>query len=243
MKERLNLLGLPLDPVDMATAIAWVRDRLKTSEPAQIVTLNPEMVIRSRNCNPLAQAIKEAELVTPDGVGILWAVKKFCGVHLTQRVTGIDLVEKLFKQLNDELNVFFLGGKPGIAEQAAIKSNKLYNINIAGFHHGYFDHPDEVVKLINTSGANLLLAGLGEKQEIFLHEHKRDLGVHVMIGVGGTLDVLAGATRRMPIWSQRLGLEWLLRVGGDPRRWPRGWRLMHFVSLVLLSKHENCQYE
>jgi N-acetylglucosaminyldiphosphoundecaprenol N-acetyl-beta-D-mannosaminyltransferase len=93
------------------------------------------------------------------------------------------------------------------------------------------------VEAVAASGANLLLAGLGERQEVFLWRHKRRLGVPVMIGVGGTLDVLAGEARRMPRWSQRLGVEWLLRVGLDPKRWPRALRLARFVAAVERARH------
>jgi len=243
MNERVELLGLPLDPVSMDAAVDWVSQRLDAPGPSQIVTLNPEMVVRSRSDARLARAIADAELVTPDGVGILWAARRLCGLKLNGRVTGVDLTQEAFARLGSRLRVYFLGGRPGVAEQAAARSRERYGIGIAGAHHGFFDDPEAVVGPIKKSGANLLLAGLGEKQEVFLHEYKQELGVPVMIGVGGTLDVLAGVVRRMPAWSQRLHLEWLLRVGGNPRRWPRGWRLLRFVLLVLRERQSGCQNE
>ncbi|WP_457630082.1 WecB/TagA/CpsF family glycosyltransferase [Oceanithermus sp.] len=240
MKRRVRLLGLPLDLVDMETAVAWVADRLD-GEPAQIVTLNPEMVVRSRRDPRLARAVAEAELVTPDGVGILWAVRRMCGLEPAERVTGVDLTQELFTRLGGELRVFFLGGRPGVAEQAAARSQRRYGVAVAGFHHGYFDDEAEVVELVRASGANLLLAGLGERQEVFLHRHRQRLATPVMIGVGGTLDVLAGVKKRAPGWSRRLRLEWLLRVGGDPRRWPRAGRLLRFALLVLAERQSGCQ--
>lgn len=243
MSNRINLLGLPLDPVDMDAAVAWISKRLNSGSPSQIVTLNPEIVIRSRREPLLTRAIEAAELVTPDGVGIVWAARRLCGVELPGRVTGVDLTEELFNRLGEELRVYFLGGRPGVAEQAALNAQKRYGVAVAGFQHGYFDDPEAVVALVHESGANLLLAGLGERQEVFLYEHKEALGVPVMIGVGGTLDVLAGVARRMPAWSRRLGIEWLLRVGGDPKRWPRAWRLLRFTLQVILEKQSGCQNE
>ena len=228
---RLEVLGLPLDPVTMDRAVAWVADRLDASTPAQVVTLNPEIVVRSRRDPALRRAVLEAELVTPDGVGILWAVRRLAGVRLEERVTGVDLTLRLFAELGPRLRVFLLGGRPGVADSAAREAERL-GVRVVGTLDGYFEDGDVAVDAVASSGANLLLAGLGERQETFLWQNKRALGVPVAIGVGGTLDVLAGEARRMPGWAQRWGVEWLLRVGLDPKRWPRAWRLLRFVAEV-----------
>ena len=230
--ERIDLLGLPLDPVTMDGAVAWVRARLDASAPAQVVTLNPEIVVRSLRDPGLRKALREAELVTPDGVGVLWAVRRLHGRALAERVTGVDLTLALFESLAGELRVYFLGGRPGVAARAASAAAERFGVQVAGARHGYFEDEAEAVSAVAASGANLLLAGMGERQETFLWRHKRALGVPVMIGVGGTLDVLAGEARRTPAWARRLGLEWLLRVGLDPKRWPRAWRLLRFVLAV-----------
>lgn len=228
---RIELLGLPLNAVNMDQAVAWVVARLNGPEPAQVVTLNPEIVVRSRRDPELRRALLEAELVTPDGIGILWAARRLLGLQLAERVTGIDLSLRLFEELGSGLNVFLLGGRPGVAERAASAVEKL-GVRVAGVHHGYFTEEAGVLQAVAQSKANLLLAGMGERQETFLWRHKARLGVPVMIGVGGTLDVLAGEARRSPAWSRRLGLEWLLRVGLDPKRWPRAWRLVRFAFEV-----------
>ncbi|HGY08709.1 MAG TPA: WecB/TagA/CpsF family glycosyltransferase [Oceanithermus profundus] len=230
--ERIELLDLPLDVVTMDGAVAWVRARLNAPDPAQVVTLNPEIIVRSLRDPELRRALREAELVTPDGVGVLWATRRLFGRTLPERVTGVDLTLALFEGLAGELRVYFLGGKPGVAERAARAAAERYGVRAAGVQHGYFEDEAGVVAAVATSGANLLLAGLGERQETFLWRHKRALGVPVMIGVGGTLDVLAGEARRTPAWARRVGLEWLLRVGLDPKRWPRAWRLLRFVLTV-----------
>ncbi|WP_287371417.1 WecB/TagA/CpsF family glycosyltransferase [Oceanithermus sp.] len=228
---RVELLGLPLDPVSMPQALAWVRARLTDPRPAQVVTLNPEIAVRSRRDPELRRALQEAELVTPDGVGVLWAARRLLGLRLAERVTGVDLTLRLFEELGPELRVFLLGGRPGVAERAAAAAEGL-GVRVAGTHHGYFDDEAPVIAAVARSGANLLLAGMGERQETFLWRNKLRLGVPVMIGVGGTLDVLAGEARRTPAWSRRLGVEWLLRVGLDPKRWPRALRLLRFVIEV-----------
>jgi len=243
MIKRIRLFDLPLDLVGMDAAVGWIRERLEADAPSHVVTLNPEIVVRSQKSNLLAQAIKSAELVTPDGVGILWAAQKLCKVKVEERVTGVDLTHEAFSRFGKELRVYFLGGKPGVAKLAAANSSARYGITVAGYQHGYFSDENDVVATISKSGANLLLAGLGEKQEIFLYKYKKQLGVPVMMGVGGTLDVLAGTVKRMPLWSRRLRIEWLLRIASDPRRWPRGLRLLQFVLLALAEKQGNCRSE
>lgn len=232
--ERLEILGLPLDPVDMEEALARIGGFLKEEGTHQVVTLNPEIAVRAREEEALRRAILEAHLVTPDGIGILWAARRVAGVRLRERVTGVDLTLTLFRRFPG-IRTYLLGGKPGVAERAAIEARRL-GAEVVGFHHGYFREETPVVEAIREKAPDLLLVGMGERQETFIHRHKAHLGARVAIGVGGTLDVLAGEVRRPPVWAQRLGLEWLLRVGLDPKRWKRAPRLLRFAYLVLKEK-------
>ncbi|MGC8877144.1 WecB/TagA/CpsF family glycosyltransferase [Thermus sp.] len=232
--ERLTLLGLPLDPVDMEGALERIGAFLQGAKTHQVVTLNPEIAVRAQEDEALKRAVLEAELVTPDGVGILWAAKRLLGVALKERVTGVDLTLALFRRFPG-LRVYLLGGKPGVAERAAREAERL-GARVVGFHHGYFREEAPVVEAIRKAAPDLLLVGMGERQETFIHRHKPHLEARVAMGVGGTLDVLAGEARRPPLWAQRLGLEWLLRVGLDPKRWRRAPRLFRFAYLVLKEK-------
>lgn len=240
---RHYILGLPLDAISLQSAASWVqracaegaahRDRPEF-ESRLVVTLNPEIVVRSRNDERLATALRHADLSVADGVGVAWAAR-LQGHELPGRVPGVDLVQALLERAGDSLGVYLLGGRPGVAERAAATIESKFGTRVAGHHHGYFGEDEEaaVCTAIHASGAQLLLAGLGDRQERFLHEHRAELGVGVMIGVGGTLDVLAGTVRRMPAWTTRLGVEWLFRVLLDPRRWRRLPRLWRFAWLVL----------
>ncbi|MGC8966897.1 MAG: WecB/TagA/CpsF family glycosyltransferase [Thermus sp.] len=232
--ERLTLLGLPLDPVDMEGALERIGAFLQGAKTHQVVTLNPEIAVRAQEDEALRRAVLETELVTPDGVGILWAAKRLLGVELKERVTGVDLTLALFRRFPG-LRVYLLGGKPGVAERAAREAERL-GARVVGFHHGYFREEAPVVEAIRKAAPDLLLVGMGERQETFIHRHKPHLEARVAMGVGGTLDVLAGEARRPPLWAQRLGLEWLLRVGLDPKRWRRAPRLFRFAYLVLKEK-------
>ena len=194
----------------------------------------PEIIIRAKGDLALREALEAADLTVADGVGVVWAARRG-GVALPGRVPGVDLMARVLEGGGADLRVFFLGAKPGVADEAAARARSLYGTIVAGVQHGYFERPLEVPKVVQKvaeSGAHLLLAGLGEGQERFLHEHRTALRVPLMIGVGGALDVLSGQVKRTPAWTRRAGLEWVWRVGADPRRWHRAPRLVAFVRLV-----------
>lgn len=238
--ERRSVLGYPLDAVSIGEATEWVLKRAEKPAAAGggslLVTLNPEIVVQAEGDPALAAALRAADLAVADGVGVAWAARR-AGVSLPERVPGVDLTLAVLKGGGGALRVYFLGGRPGVAERAAGAAAARFGTSVAGHHHGYFDRgdPEEVTRLLSAVRASrpaLLLAGLGEGQELFLHQHRAALQAPVMMGVGGTLDVLAGEVRRMPSWTTRLGVEWLFRVALDRRRWGRVPRLVNFVRLV-----------
>lgn len=231
----MNVLGHRLAVLDLDEAARWVLDVVGATSPRLIVTLNPELVVRARHDRHLQAALGEADLTVADGVGLLWAARRE-GHRLPGRVSGVDLAARVMELGGSDLRVFFLGGKPGVAESAAAVARRRWRVETAGCHHGYFNGPEETAALVAKvaeTAPDLLLAGLGESQEVFLAGNLGSLGARVSIGVGGTLDVLAGAARRTPAWTRRLHLEWAWRVGLDRRRWHRVPRLFRFVRLVL----------
>ena len=241
--ERLELLGHPLDPVVLEAALdrlsGWITG---PREAHTVVTLNPEFIMQCRSGDPLAapftQAIAHADLVTADGVGIVWAARQLLGTAVP-RAPGFDLTTGLMRRHGADLSVFFLGAKPGVAEVAAQKASEQYGLRVAGVHHGYFDSSEDVrvAGLVGGSGADLLLTAMGAaRQEIFNEYWRGVLNVPVMIGVGGVLDVLAGTAALAPDWTRRLGVEWVWRVAGDRTRWGRAPALARFVSLVNREK-------
>jgi N-acetylglucosaminyldiphosphoundecaprenol N-acetyl-beta-D-mannosaminyltransferase len=232
-----NILGYSVAACNLDQACQWcIHHAEQAKKPQLVVTLNPEIVVQAREVAVLERAIQAASLVVADGVGMLWAARQLAS-PLPERVTGVDLMFQLLERA-PHLRVFLLGGKPGVAERAAKIAQTRYGSTIVGCHHGYFDkqHPDEVISQIVDSHAQLLFAGLGEGQEIFLNTHKDSLGVPVMMGVGGSLDVLSGEVYRAPTWTRQLGIEWAWRVGLDPSRWHRIPRLLTFMRLVQQAK-------
>lgn len=209
------------------------------STPALVVTLNPEIVMQAEHNEAVKRTIMNAAYVVADGIGVVWGTKQL-GHEVPGRVPGVELALGLLAEADKRTKVFLLGGKPGVSERAAATAASEYGAHVAGHHHGYFDreNADAIVTLVRESGANLLLAGLGEGQEQFLAAHATQWGVNVMIGVGGTLDVLAGEVKRMPTITQRLRLEWLFRILFDRARWHRFPRLLAYVRFILQQKRD-----
>lgn len=231
-----RVLGYELASVDLEAAAAWVLAAAQAGGPARlVVTLNPEIVVRARGDTQLRAALARAALTVADGVGVVWAARR-TGVRLPGRVPGVELAFAVMARGGSDLRVAFVGGRPGVAERAAEVARARWGTNVVLARHGYFDHAREasaVAAEVADVGAQLLLAGLGEGQELVLDRLRDAWGVGAMIGVGGTLDVLAGVARRTPAWTRRLGLEWAWRVGLDPARWHRLPRLARFALLTL----------
>lgn len=233
---RVEILGLPVDLVSLEQAVARIGKMLDSPGTHQVITLNPEYVVRAQSDPELVRAARESELVTADGVGIVWAVRQLTKQQLPERVTGADLVPALFERFGPRLRVFFLGARPGVAQKAAENAMARWGIQVVGVQDGYFKDETPVIEAIAQARPDLLLAGMGERQDLFIHRNKARLGARVAIGIGGMLDVLSGEVRRVHPLFQRLGLEWLVRIAGDRKRWGRFPRLIQFVQLVRAAK-------
>ena len=226
------VLGYQVATIDLEGAAEWLLQAARLEDRSRlVVTLNPEIVVRAQEDADLRSTLEHSDLTVADGVGLLWAARRE-GHLLPGRVSGIDLVCRAMELGGPELRVYFLGSKPGVAERAAATARERWGVEVAGWYHGYFEGSEEVVADVRRSRPHLLLAGLGEGQEEFLDEHRDALGARLLVGVGGTLDVLAGEAQRTPAWTRALNLEWAWRVGLDRRRWHRIPRLLEFVRLV-----------
>jgi N-acetylglucosaminyldiphosphoundecaprenol N-acetyl-beta-D-mannosaminyltransferase len=231
----VGVLGHPVHPVDLEAASRWVLAAAASDRAHLVVTLNPEIIVRARRDEALRRALDHADLTVADGVGVVWAARRQ-GHVLPGRVPGVDLACTVLERAGPGVRVALLGGRPGVAERAAAAARERWGSDVVFVRDGYFDHEREgrgVAEAVAAAGAQLLLAGLGERQETVLEAHRGAWGAGVLIGVGGTLDVIAGVATRTPAWTRRLGLEWAWRVGLDPARWHRLPRLARFVALAL----------
>lgn len=234
--ESLQILGVRVDCVTTAQAIALTDEMIASRRPHQVVTVNPEFVMRAQRDETFRVVLEEADLALPDGQGILWAARRL-GRPLQERVTGSDtapLLARLCAQRG--YRPFLLGAAPGVAERAAqalIRDNPA--LKVAGTYAGSPApaEEEEIVGHIVAAKPDLLLVAYGAPaQDAWIHRNLHRLGVPVCMGVGGTLDFIAGVTPRAPLWMRQHGLEWLYRLLRQPRRWRRMLALPQFAMLV-----------
>lgn len=233
---KVVLFGVPVDPLTLEECVERVAAMVGDGGAHQVVTLNPELLYRARSEPRLRAILDRADLVTADGVGIVWAARR-TGQWLPERVTGIDLMMALVRRAAAcGWRVFLLGAAPGVAAEVARRLKSLYpGLGIAGWQHGFWtpEEEPEVVAAIKRARPQLLFVALGApRQEEWIARHLPALGPVVAMGVGGSFDVVAGRVRRAPALLRRLNLEWLGRLVLQPRRWRRMLVLPRFAWLV-----------
>ncbi len=238
--EKINILGINVDRITMEEALDRFGEMLETPGISLIVTPNSEILGAATKSAELKETINSADMVIPDGVGLVYA-SKMHGQPLKERVTGIDFSWNALGRLAKlGKKAYFFGSKPGVAELAAKKvMEQIPGLEIAGFHDGYFKPEDEaaIVEEINASGADFLLVALGSpKQELFVKRHAQELKPAAAIGVGGSLDVWSGTLKRAPEFYINHGLEWLYRIMQEPKRIKRTASIPAFLLKVLLSR-------
>ena len=240
MAERVNILGVDVDAVTMAEAVDVVRRAMDTRAGVMVATANAEMLMRATHDEELRRILNASALVVPDGAGTVWAARHL-GHAMPERVAGYDLAQELLRCAPAEgRRVYFFGSAPGVAEKAKAKAEQLYpGIEIVGVRNGFFSPADNaaIIAEIRAARPDLLLVALGvPKQEKWIAAHLAELGVPVAIGVGGTLDVMAGVMKRAPRWMQKAKLEWLFRGMLQPKRAGRLLALPKFVLKVHASR-------
>ncbi len=240
MAERVNILGVDVDAVTMAEAVDVVRRAMDTRAGVMVATANAEMLMRATHDEELRRILNASALVVPDGAGTVWAARHL-GHAMPERVAGYDLAQELLRCAPAEgRRVYFFGSAPGVAEKAKAKAEQLYpGIEIVGVRNGFFSPADNaaIIAEIRAARPDLLLVALGvPKQEKWIAAHLAELDVPVAIGVGGTLDVMAGVMKRAPYWMQKAKLEWLFRGLMQPKRAGRLLALPKFVLKVHASR-------
>lgn len=243
MRSTVNILGVNVDKVTFAEALERAEKLLQTDGVSKIFTPNPEIVMQAHGDDELCDILNSADLCTADGIGVVYG-SKILGEPVPERVAGFDLACALLEKISRSgEGVFLFGAKPGVAETAKAKLEEKYpGIVVSGTHDGYFkaEEEEKIVDEINASGAKLLLVCLGApKQEKWIARHQDKLTVNLCMGVGGTLDVLAGVAQRAPEIFIKLNLEWAYRILKNPSRIGRFAALPKFAVEVLKAKRGN----
>ncbi len=238
---RAHLFGVPVDVVGAADALARARELCRVASPgrpALVFTPNPELIMRCRTEPDLLEVARAPDLALPDGIGVVWALRR-AGAAVPGRVPGVEFMAQLLSWAAAEAHpVYFLGARPEVVAQAVERArNRFPGLVVAGARDGYFPAQEgaAVAGAVAASGARLLFVGMGAPaQERFLVAHRACLGdVRLAMGVGGSLDVLAGVAQRAPRLVRRVGLEWLWRLLREPSRWRRQLALPRFAWAVL----------
>ena len=241
MKDIATILGVPVAPYTMDEAVAKLTGDTLANKRNFVVTANAEIIMMAQEDKEYKTLLAEtADLVLPDGAGTVWA-GNYLGYRIPERVAGYDLYLRLLEEAaKKNFPVYFFGGKPGIAEEAAAEGRRRWpGLMVAGCRNGYFsaDEEPEIIEGINQSGAAMLFAALGApKQEKWLAKYRTLLNPDLLMGIGGSFDVLAGKVQRAPKWMQDAKLEWLFRLLKQPSRFGRMLALPKFVFAVREEK-------
>ena len=228
---RIDVMGVGFDSLTIDEAVGRAKALMAEHRAAYVVTPNPEIVMACRENPDAMQAVQNADLVLPDGVGVVYGAR-ILGTPLKTKLPGIDFIQALMEDMAQEgKRVFLLGAKPGVAETAAERLRARYpGLQFVGTQDGYFKDDAPVIDAVNAAQPDLLLVCLGApKQELWMQRNRSRLHVGLMAGLGGSLDVFAGNVKRAPKAFQKLGLEWFYRLLKEPRRIGRMMKLPKFL--------------
>jgi N-acetylglucosaminyldiphosphoundecaprenol N-acetyl-beta-D-mannosaminyltransferase len=236
-----QILACPVDPVTTEEALDWCVEACRNSQRASIVlTANASHLVAMQDDPALRQAATAADLVTADGMSLVWA-SRFLGCPVPERVPGIDLLSDLLRLApQHRLRVFLLGAKPDVIERFVAHCQHSYpGLDLAGWCDGYFgpaEH-DTVVRQVAEAQADILFVAMPSPfKDIWCEQHRDRFGVKLIMGVGGAFDVLAGVVPRAPRWMQTAGLEWFWRLLLEPRRLWRRYLFSNSRFLWLILK-------
>lgn len=223
----IRILDCAVDPLTMEQALDWCLETCRTGHRARILlTANASHVVEMRDDLALRQAANAADLVTADGMSLVWA-GRFLGYAVPERVAGIDLLSNLLRLAPGHgLRVFLLGAQSMVLERLLERCREEHpGLELAGWRDGYFapSEHEAVAQQITASGADILFVAMPSPfKDIWCERHRDRFGVKLIMGVGGAFDVLAGMVPRAPRWMQAAGLEWAWRLMLEPRRlWRR----------------------
>ena len=238
--DRVTVVGIKVDNVDEDEAISLIDTWIDGATPAYIAVVNAAKLVSARRNNELRRALMGADLITADGMSVVWA-SRLLGSPLKERVTGIDMFERLIGHAaRRSASVYLLGGRDEAVGRIVKRFRGEYpNLKVAGYRNGYFTaaEADEVVEQIKQSGAELLFVAMGSpRQEIWIASNLAATGARFALGVGGAFDHLSGLSRRAPRWMQQTGMEWLYRLLSEPRRLWRRYLIGNVVFTWLVAK-------
>jgi N-acetylglucosaminyldiphosphoundecaprenol N-acetyl-beta-D-mannosaminyltransferase len=238
--SRRHLFGLPLDPLTMGQAVARCAKAIENREQLSIGVVNAAKVVAMRRNAQLREAVGGCGMILADGQAVVWA-SQLLGSPLPERVAGIDLfMELLDESARRGYRVYFLGARPDVLARMLDEVGRRFpGLIVAGARDGYYQpgREAEIAEEIRTSRTDILFLGMSSpRKELFMGEWGPPTKAHVLHGVGGSFDILAGQTRRAPMWLQTHGLEWLYRAWQEPIRLGRRYLKTNLAFLALVAR-------
>lgn len=236
----VKISNLLVHELTMSETLDALEGLIEMPGVSQHVVVNAAKVVAARNDAELRGVIADGDIINADGMSIVWA-SRLLGTPLPERVTGIDVMFELLHRAEDRgWGVFLLGARDEVITTVKDRIRAAHpSLNVAGHRHGYWTPEDEatVVSQVRASGADILFVALpSPAKELFVGRHRDALGVRLVVGVGGSFDIIAGETERAPEWMQSAGLEWAYRFSQEPRRMWRRYLIGNAKYIYLISR-------
>ena len=240
MTPRAEVLGCRIDRLDMRATLAEVERVIASRRYTQHMAINAAKLVTMHEDARLREIVGGCGLVNADGQSVVWA-SRMLGDPLPERVAGIDLMHELLALAQEKgYRVYFLGARAEVLERALERLRGEYpRLQVAGARDGYFSDAEEadVAAAVAASRADILFVAMSSpRKEYFLGAHGPRLGAPFVMGVGGSIDVVAGITRRAPLVWQRAGCEWLYRLLQEPRRMFRRYAVTNTRFAMLVAR-------
>jgi N-acetylglucosaminyldiphosphoundecaprenol N-acetyl-beta-D-mannosaminyltransferase len=235
--KKVDILGIPVNAFTMEDLLGVIDARIASRKRLLMGVVNAAKIVNARKNAELMRSVKQADLVLADGAPVVW-LSHMLGTPLPQRLAGIDIMYRMLERASKQhFRVYFLGAKTEVVQRVvAVSASRYPNLVVAGYKDGYFSNGEDkaVAQTIKESRADILFVAMPSPQkENFLAKWFDFMDVPVCHGVGGSFDVMAGFTKRAPLWMQNCGLEWFYRLIQEPRRMWKRYMITNTIFIFL----------
>ena len=242
MNERIQILGITIDPLTMKETVDAVEQYVLKKHPLHLMGVNADKINQCHEDEKIKKIVNESGIINADGASVVLA-SKFLGAPVPERVAGIDLMQNLLELSNKKgYSVYFFGAKEEILQDMLKAFKQRYpDLDVVGYRNGYFSPEDEekIQEDIKDKKPDFVFVGITSPKKEYIIQSFMDNGINaVFMGVGGSFDVLSGHIKRAPLWMQKLNLEWLFRVANEPKRLFKRYFVgnISFIRKVLRAK-------